>query len=99
MARSARLESGFQDRLIRTIEDRFPGCMVFKMGHPQGIPDLLVLHGRYWASLECKKEKGAKKRPNQEYYVRKMNEMSFSCFVSPENKEEVLNELEQAFQP
>ena len=31
MARSARLESGFQDRLISTLKARFPGCMIFKM--------------------------------------------------------------------
>ena len=99
MARSARLESGFQDRLVRTLKDRFPGCMVFKMEQKQGIPDLLVLYEDKWASLECKKSTTAGKRPNQEYYVEKMNEMSFSRFVSPENKEEVLHELEQAFQP
>ena len=99
MARSAHLESGFQDRLIRTLKERFPGCMVFKMDQIQGIPDLLILYEKKWASLECKKSAGAKRRPNQEYYVEKMNEMSFSRFVSPENKEEVLHELEQAFQP
>ena len=99
MARSARLESGFQDRLIGALKARFPGCMVFKMDQIQGIPDLLVLYENKWASLECKKSAGAKRRPNQDYYVKKMNEMSFSRFVSPENKEEVLHELEQAFQP
>ena len=36
MARSARLESGFQDRLISTLKARFPGCMIFKMDHRQG---------------------------------------------------------------
>ena len=99
MARSAHLESGFQDRLIHTIKTRFPGCMVFKMEQVQGIPDLLILFGNKWASLECKKAAGAKKRPNQEYYVKRMDEMSFSRFIYPENKEEVLHELEQAFQP
>ena len=99
MARSARLESGFQDRLIERIKKLFPGCMVFKMDQIQGIPDLLVLYKDKWASLECKKSAKAKRQPNQEYYVGKMNKMSFSRFVSPENKEEVLRELEQAFQP
>ena len=98
MVRSAKLESGFQDRLVKTLKTRFPGCMVFKMEQMQGVPDLLVLHKDKWASLECKKSTDAKRRPNQEYYVGKMNEMSFSRFISPENKEEVLYELEQAFQ-
>ena len=93
MARSSRLESGFQDRLINKLKD----LLVFKMDQIQGIPDLLVLYKNKWASLECKRSAGAKRQPNQEYYVGKMNEMSFSRFVSPENKEEVLNELQQVF--
>lgn len=97
MARSSRLESGFQDNLKKEIEEMFPGCMVFKMDQIQGIPDLLVLHNDKWASLECKKNARASKRPNQEYYVKLMNDMSFSRFIYPENKEEVLNELQQAF--
>jgi hypothetical protein len=63
----------------------------------QGIPDLLVLHGKHWASLECKKNASSKHRPNQDYYVDKMNGMSFSRFIFPENKEEVLDDLEQSF--
>lgn len=97
MARSSRLESGFQDRLKKDIETMFPGSMVFKMEQRQGIPDLLILYGDRWASLECKKEEKAKRQPNQEYYVGKMNEMSFSRFVYPENREEVLSELQEAF--
>lgn len=97
MARSSRLESGFQDRLRKDIETMFPGSMVFKMEQRQGIPDLLILYGDRWASLECKKEEKAKRQPNQEYYVGKMNEMSFSRFVYPENREEVLSELQEAF--
>lgn len=97
MARSSKLESGFQDRLIDKLKDTFPGCMVFKMDQIQGIPDLLVLYKNKWASLECKKLAGAKKQPNQEYYVGQMNKMSFSRFICPENKEEVLYELQQSF--
>lgn len=99
VARSARLESGFQDRLIANLKTIFPGCMVFKMDQRQGIPDLLILYGKKWASLECKKSARAKRQPNQEYYVGKMNEMSFSRFISPENKEEVLDELRKTLQP
>lgn len=97
MARSSRLESGFQDRVVKELETLFPGCMVFKMDQFQGIPDLLVLYKNKWASLECKKSKTAKRRPNQGYYVDLMNDMSFSRFIYPENKEEVLHELCKAF--
>ena len=96
MARSSRLESGFQDRLRKDLEEMLPGCMIFKMDQRQGIPDLLILHEDKWASLECKRSANAKKQPNQEYYVGRMNEMSFSRFICPENKEEVLSELQSA---
>jgi hypothetical protein len=98
MARSSRLESGFQDKLIKELKELFPGCMTFKMEQIQGIPDLLVLYKNMWAALECKKSASARKQPNQEYYVGLMNEMSFSRFIYPENKEEVLNDLQKAFQ-
>ena len=97
MARSSKLESGFQDRLIAELKEMFPGCMVFKMDQIQGIPDLLILYGKRWASLENKKSSTAKRQPNQEYYVDLMNRMSFSRFICPENKEEVLSELHKAF--
>ena len=98
MARSTRLESGFQDKLREELKDLFPGCMIFKMDQIQGIPDLLILYKNKWASLENKKSANAKRQPNQEYYVNKMNEMSFSRFICPENKQEVLDELHKTFQ-
>lgn len=97
MARSSKLESGFQDRLIDELHDMFPGCLVLKQDAFQGIPDLLILYNDKWASLECKKSSRAEHQPNQDYYVGIMNEMSFSRFIFPENKEEVLYELQQAF--
>lgn len=97
--RSGRLESGFQDKLIDDLEKLLPGCMVFKMDQWQGLPDILVLYGKTWFSLECKRETGASHRPNQDYYVNLMNEMSFSRFIYPENKKEVLNEILQTFRP
>lgn len=95
------LESDFQAQLIRDLKKMFPGCIVVKndSGYIQGIPDLTVFYKDRWATLECKKSAGAKKQPNQEYYVGRMNEMSFSRFICPENKEEVLHELQQSFRP
>ncbi|MCD8159085.1 MAG: hypothetical protein LUD77_09390 [Clostridiales bacterium] len=92
-------ESKFQAGLIKELKNRFRGCMVLKndSDYIQGIPDLLVLYNDKWASLECKKSAKAKRQPNQEYYVGLMNKMSFSKFICPENKEEILNELEQTF--
>ena len=89
------LESKFQSNLIRELKDLFPGCIVMKSdsGYIQGIPDLLILFNDKWASLECKKNANAKRQPNQEYYVGKMDEMSFSRFICPQNKDEVLDEL------
>ncbi len=100
MSRVTKLERNFQASLIKELKTIFSGCMVMKLdsGYIQGIPDLLVLYKNKWATLECKKYKGAKRQPNQEYYVGRMNEMSFSKFICPENKEEVLHELQQAFQ-
>ena len=97
MARSNKLESGFQDRLIAELKQMFPGCLIFKMDQIQGIPDLLVLWHDKWFSLENKRSADAPHRPNQDYYVELMDDMSFSRFIYPENKEEVLNELHQAF--
>ena len=95
------LENKFQADLVKDLKNKFTGCIVTKLdsGHIQGIPDLLVLYKDKWATLECKKSANAKKQPNQEYYVDKMNQMSFSRFICPENKEEVLHDLEQTFQP
>ena len=93
------LENKFQSNLLKEIKDRFPGCIVMKndSSYIQGIPDLLVLHENKWGSLEVKQNAKAKHRPNQDYYVNKMNEMSFSAFIYPENKDETLQELESFF--
>lgn len=99
MARSNKLESGFQDRLISELKEMFPGCLIFKMDQIQGIPDLLVLWHDTWFSLENKRSADAPHRPNQDYYVELMNEMSFSRFIYPENKEDILDELRETFQP
>lgn len=93
------IESEFQRKLIIEIQERFPDCIVLKNDsqYIQGIPDLLILYKNNWATLEVKKSGKASHRPNQQYYVDKMNDMSFSAFIFPENKEEVLNAMEQSF--
>lgn len=93
-------ESKFQADLKKELKTMFPGCIVTKLDSSdiQGIPDLLVLWKNKWATLENKRSANASKRPNQEYYVDKMNQMSFSRFIYPENKEEVLNELRKTFE-
>ena len=93
-------ESKFQRDLKKELKQMFPGCIVTKMdsGDIQGIPDLLILYKNKWATLENKRSANASKRPNQEYYVNKMNDMSFSRFIYPENKEEVLNDLRKTFE-
>ena len=93
MARSSRLESGFQDRLRDELLDMFPGCRIFKMDQIQGIPDMLILYGDKWAMLENKRSANAHRQPNQEYYVNLFNEMAFAKFIYPENRDEVLDEL------
>lgn len=92
-------ENEYQAKLIKRLKTMFPGCIVQKndSSYIQGIPDLTILHGNRWATLECKREANAPKQPNQDYYVNRMNEMSFSRFIYPENEEEVLNELSEAF--
>ena len=92
-------ERKFQSGLIREIKEKYPGCMVLKTdpNHIQGIPDLLILHGKRWAALECKRDSKATHRPNQDYYVEKMNKMSFARFIFPENKKEVLHDLQSTF--
>lgn len=97
MARSSRLESGFQDKLRDEIKKRFPGCMIFKMDQIQGIPDMLILFKDKWAFIENKKSAKAKRQPNQEYYVELLNDMSFARFACPENKDKVLEELSTYF--
>lgn len=92
------LEKDFQASLIKKIMDIFPEAIVLKNdpNYLQGIPDLIVLHKDKWAALECKKSLKAARQPNQEYYVDILGKMSYAAFVTPENEEEVLNELQQS---
>ena len=95
----AKLESKFQKELIDEIKREYPGCIILKNDpdYIQGFPDWTILWKDKWAVLEAKRAKNSRKQPNQEHYVEKLDSMSFSRFVYPENKEEVLNELRKTF--
>lgn len=95
----SKLESKFQAELIKELKDIFPGCIVLKNdpNYIQGMPDLTIFWHSMWATLEVKKSATASHQPNQDYYVGLMDSMSFSRFIYPENKEEVIYELQHAF--
>lgn len=92
-------ESEFQKNLKKELKSIFPGSIVTKLDSSdiQGIPDLLILYKNKWATLENKRHAKATHQPNQDYYVKKMNQMSFSKFIYPENKDSILDELKKYF--
>lgn len=92
-------ENVYQAGLIKRLESIFPGCFILKNdpGYRQGVPDILVLYRDKWALLECKRSKTSSHRPNQEYYIDILNNMSFASFISPDNEEEVLDGLRTIF--
>ena len=95
----AKLESKFQKELMDKIRNKYPGCVILKndSSYIQGFPDWTILYKDKWAVLETKRSKNAARQPNQEYYVNKLNDMSFSRFVFPENSDDVLEEISKYF--
>lgn len=91
-------ESAYQSLVIKKLKERFPGCYVTKQptDQKQGLPDLLILHNDRWAMLEVKVSRLHAVQPNQEYYVREFNNMSYAAFIYPENEEQILDELQLA---
>lgn len=94
------LERGYQPKLIEKIRKMFPGCMILKndSAYLQGVPDLVILYRDRWAMLEVKKSAKEPKRPNQDLYVELLDDMSFAAFIFPENEQDVLSDLQQAFE-
>src|ERR1700761_1119233 len=92
-------ESRFQAQLITELRHMFPGCFVLKndANYIQGFPDLTIFYMNMWAVLECKDDESAPYQPNQEYYLEKLNSMSFASVIHPQNKEHVLRGLQRAF--
>jgi hypothetical protein len=92
-------EAAYQGKLIRKLKRTFPGCVILKNDpqYQQGILDLTLLWGQFWAMLEVKASSDVSERPNQSYFVKQLNNMSFAAFIFPENEEEVLLALQEAF--
>lgn len=94
-------ENNYQAKLIKRIYARLNGCTVLKNDeqYQQGILDLTILWGDRWGMLEVKASADAPYQPNQEFFLRQFDEMSFAATIYPENEEEVLSALEQALAP
>jgi hypothetical protein len=94
-------ENQYQSKLIKRLRRMFPGIEILKQDptYQQGILDLILLYRDKWASLEVKRSADASVQPNQDHFVKHLNEMSFASYIYPENEEEVLNALQQAFEP
>ncbi len=92
-------ESEYQGQLIQRLKEKFPGCVILKndAAYIQGFLDLTILYRDKWAALEVKRHKDAVLQPNQQDYVDELSEMSYAAIVYPENEEEVLLALEEAF--
>jgi len=99
-----RFENEFQPRVIRDLEMIFPDVdnrLILKndSGYIQGIPDLLILYKDRWAMLECKRSIFEPYQPNQEYYLEMADRMSFGAMICPENRREILDELQRTLAP
>ena len=93
------LEKDYQKKVITRLKETFLGCIVQKEDeqYRQGAPDLLILYNNKWAALEVKNDASASHRPNQDYWVERMNRMSYASFIYPQNEDKVFKELEEVF--
>ncbi len=96
-----RRENVYQGLLIKRLKEEFPGAVVLKndSGYQQGIPDLTILHGPRWAMLEDKRDKNEPHRPNQDWWVNRLRDLSYAAFIYPQNEEDVFDELRHALEP
>lgn len=93
-----KLEAQYQAGLIKRLKEKFPGILILKNDPSwiQGIPDLTLIYHKRWAMLECKRSWNAPHRPNQDYYIEKLNLLSYAAFIYPENEEVIMHDLEHA---
>lgn len=107
----SRQEEVYQANLIRRLEHMFPGCVVVRLDprfvdfyvegkrYSQGVADILILFGSRWAMLEVKAAIDAPVQPNQPYFINMFDALSYAAFISPENEEEILYDLQHALRP
>lgn len=96
------LESSFKARVVKHIrEELLPGCILTtgNSASQQGIPDVFIVYHNKWAMLEFKRAANSVHQPNQDYFVRMLDEWSFAAFIFPENEEEVLSALQSTLRP
>lgn len=92
-------ENQFQAQVIKNLQEEFPGCVVLKndANYLQGVPDLSVFYKDHWGMLECKRSDHEPLRPNQDYYVRKFDDMSFASVITPETENVVYRNMREAW--
>lgn len=88
-------------KLIERLEREYPGAIILRTDPSDinSICDRIMLYGNQWAAFETKRAFNSTRRPNQDYYVNLLDDMSFARFVYPENIEEVFRDLEYALRP
>lgn len=93
------LESYYQKKLKAKLRASYPGCLILKNDEQlcPGIPDLVIFYRDRYAFLEVKAEAKSSYRPNQEIYLKRLDEMSFAATIYPENERVVLSALQEAF--
>lgn len=89
-------ETPYRLSLAKRIQARWPECVIIypDPSRQQGIMDFVVLFNSFWVALEVKRSESASKRPNQTYYVNKLNDMAFASYIHPGNEQDVLNEIQ-----
>ena len=93
-------ETNFKNELYKEIRERCPGAEVLPndAGYLQGFPDATVYlpNGKYFL-LEGKRTATSAHQPNQDYYVNESPLSDNARFVYPENKDEILSEIERRY--
>lgn len=93
------LESKFKRQFKDDIRTRFPDVEIFEPNatHKRSSPDMVLLDVMGWAALEFKRSENAPQQPNQDKRIKRLRLKGYAAIVSPENAEEVLDDLETLF--